>query len=255
MRMLAPVLACMAIAACAQVLGDDFEVTEPNGSASSSAVTTVAASSTGVGGASDCELGTTQGCESGQKCTLLDVQSFTVGCVAAGNKGPTELCAEDTECSVGLFCDPGTGVCESICTDPDTQSTCGFGWCINTMVMGYGLCTVGCSPVNPGMCGAPELTCAWWGFTTNNNSTFHCALPAQDGENNVEGDPCPLLQGIPILHSCAPGFVCGDDGTGSGVCRKWCSPPGQQAECAPGEMCIGAPVPLIQAGIEYGVCP
>src|SRR5262245_33867086 len=159
MRMLLPSMAL--VAACAQVLGDDFEVTEPNGSASASSVTTVA-SSTGAGGAMDCELGTTQGCESGEKCTLLDVQSFTVGCIAAGNKGPTELCAEDTECGIGLFCDPVTGVCESICTDPDSQSTCGFGWCINTMVMGYGLCTVGCSPVNPGMCGAPELTCAWW---------------------------------------------------------------------------------------------
>lgn len=254
MRMLAPVLACVALgAACAQVLGDDFEVTGPNASASSSTATTV--SSTGVGGSTDCTLGTSQGCPTGEKCTLLDLQALIVGCVTAGNKGPTELCADDTECDVGLYCDNVTGVCESICTDPNTQSTCGFGWCINTMVMGYGLCTVGCSPTNPAMCGAPELTCAWWGFITGNDSTFHCALPAENGGTNVEGDPCPLLEGIPILHSCAPGFACLDDGSGSGVCRKWCSPPGQQAQCAGGEMCSSFPVPVIQAEIEYGICP
>jgi hypothetical protein len=76
------------------------------------------------------------------------------------------------------------------------------------------------------------------------------------GETRFEGDVCPLLASVPILHSCAPGLACVDDGTGmnTGQCLKWCTPPGQVSQCTGGKSCFAFPSPIQQAGTEFGGC-
>jgi hypothetical protein len=253
--------------ACVQLLGDDFTIGEGGAGGTTSSSSSSMGGMGGVGplggggiggaegGSGPCQLGTSQGCPAGEKCTLRGTDNDVVTCIAAGNSGPATLCAADTECTVGTFCDPFTGICETICTEPGAQSVCGLGWCVGTGVPGYGLCTIGCDPTNIQGCPDSNLTCGWWGPTEGGESTFHCAInPDGIGVTKMVGEPCTLIGMIPVLHSCGPGKVCVDNQQGGGTCLGWCAPAGTPGGCPGQQQCVAFPLALIQDGIEYGAC-
>lgn len=235
-------------AACASILGDDFDVTggagangagagSTNGAAGSMTTSSGGGANVGggdIGGAGNCLLGTAQGCEMGFKCTVTDEQTGAVGCLPNGPRIAFSACDIDTQCVVGTYCDNATDVCKPICMD---SADCGGGGsCIaSANVPGLLLCTADCEPENATPCSQSD------GPTT-------CArtMNGLDCVKSSGGDFASPCFGD---SACGPGLLCEGDN-----CWDWCGI-NLPATCSGGDFCaVLNPAVFDSEGQQYGIC-
>ncbi len=258
--------------ACTSVLGDGFEVgggaTTGNTSSSTATGGEGGASSTGTGGSGltgsgaggattsttstnggnggggpgSCTVGTEKGCAAGKKCSVIDPVTGGLGCVDAGPYQAWTVCAIDTDCAVGLWCDLVDDVCRPICNASDCLN---LGNCLeaprkdspNGTVTGLKVCIANCEPDEAKPCNQINgpVTCA------RQAGNWSCAKTANGGA----GKSC-----VDDTH-CAPGLFC----TASNNCWEWCVK-GASGTCTmgTGSSCLSINPPQKRGNTEYGMC-
>lgn len=162
-------------------------------------------------------LGTQDECEPGQKCTVVDPASGTLGCLPAGAAPDFAVCTSNQQCGVASWCDEPTGVCRPIC--PDVALCTGtYGLAVGTVCAptqhggqtvlgGLKLCSAHCHPATGVPCrqDAGPVTCAFDDLLAD----WDCM---SSGGVEVDGDCAET-------RDCAAGLACGLDA----VCRPWCT--------------------------------
>jgi hypothetical protein len=208
----------------------------------------------GAGGDEDaCVLGELGSCGSGSKCSVVDPVSGEVACVTAGAIGPWATCNVDTDCVELTYCDSLTGVCKPLC---DSEDDCpGDGRCVQAHVSlgepitGLSLCTAGCQPLTGDPCAVASGDVACIAHNPGDDVTsLDCAASGGAPEDAV----CSAQTAASSRSDCDNGLMCVLAGNQQ-LCKRWCSSPGSQAECDPGETCSDAGVSHM--GTPYGVCP
>ncbi len=173
----------------------------------------------GSGGSQSCELYELGGCNSNEKCTIVNVDTGEIGCGLAGTKEIWERCNGDGDCVAGTWCDQLLHVCKPWCQN---ITECVFdggtfeGECITARrpdgsdIPGNpSHCVPNCDPISGAPCvTADSVTCIFIG-----GGSFDCA----HSENHTSGYNCTTSE------DCAAGLLC--TGSGIGTCRYWCTPP------------------------------
>lgn len=256
-------------AGCTALLGDDFEVvgdgsggavggTQPQGgggyaqggapsgstagsggTATGSGGTTtgsgVGGGAAGGGGAGGCTLGTTQGCTTGFKCSVVTPATGEIDCVPAGPRIAFQVCSLDTECVAGTWCDPITNVCKPICSGglscPD------LGDCYATAVPGLDICTADCAPDVATPC-------------VQSSGTTVCGR-TENGLDCMRSSGVQPFENCIADGTCTPGYFCD---TQASVCWEWCKV-GDPSNCVSGSACVSLdPQVYDNSNVEYGVC-
>jgi len=199
----------------------------------------------GEGGTGGCSLYEPGGCEPGQKCTVTDPATGTIGCGLAGLKNLWERCNDDTDCVAGTWCDLVLNVCKPWCqgmTDCSFDGGTYQGECVvarqanETIIPGNPKhCESNCEPISGAPCVTSDsVTCLFVG-----EGAFDCAR----SQNHTVGSACDDSQ------DCAAGLVCVGS---SPECRQWCTPPAffgcGLLDCTP------LNPQIFYAGNEYGAC-
>ena len=172
----------------------------------------------GVGGAGGAmggwQLGKVGACKAGEKCTITNLATGTVGCGKAGPKTVWHTCTEDVDCVDGTWCDVLYSVCKPICGGAGDCQFAMQGDCVPALdgkkaqIGKLKICTPNCDPKTAAPCDAMgHVTCIIRGTGTD------CAKSGDLGSTQ----PCKEQQ------DCAPGYVCIN---GSG-CALWCKTPGK----------------------------
>jgi hypothetical protein len=235
--------------ACVQILGDGYEIVEDEGQGGSASSSSGAGGSAmqgggsqgGSGGQGPCTPGDVGACGAGMKCSVLNVSTGEVGCVAAGPRSAFARCDADTNCVDGTWCDIPGKVCLPIC---QALSDCANGGqCIgpadaNMMpVMGVKVCLANCNLISGAPCDQSfgPVTC----------------LPPQPGS----ASSCWQSNGVAVGQSCTDPADCEVGAICAGTppsCLLWCTPLGQAPQCSAAQQC--ADVGVTANGMDYGVC-
>jgi hypothetical protein len=200
----------------------------------------------GGGGAGGCEIGGS-GCPAGQKCTVVDITSGTIGCGNAGPKMAWQACnVGDVDCVVGTWCDARSRVCKPLCK---SAAGCKFdnvqGECITALdtkgkVSNAQLmhCVPNCEPKEAKPCDVSgNVTCI------RTSDGFDCVKSGGKGG----GVKCASSS------ECAPGYVCVGSAANAS-CATWCRNPGSfGGDCGFG-FCIKFDPPIKYMNKEYGSC-
>jgi hypothetical protein len=186
------------------------------------------------------------GCDSGQKCDVINFATGRAICSTAGSAQPYTPCFNP-----GLDCVAGSAcvglVCKPYC---DTPADCPGAnrHCLpvlynngttSTPVPGMLTCTAGCDPINPGALCAPTLTCAFAQQSGPATDCFPAGTKTGIGECANNGSVC------------APGYLCVNN-AGSYDCLKWCRM--GMSDCQSPQTCGGLQSQPTFNGVEYGVC-
>jgi hypothetical protein len=213
------------------------------GSGGSANTTTTDFGGGGSGGAGPiCELGTSSGCLSTQKCSVVDPATGELGCVTAGSRPDWSKCMQNADCGLAAYCEGFTRVCKPICDGADDCVTHAEAQCVQAQqgsgdpVVGLTVCTAHCNPIQTPPCDGAHgaVTCG-----------YRAAVGALDcfASGNVGvGDSCTTDA------DCAPGLAC------TGECREWCQPPGWNNGCGVIEDCEARNPAVYYEGEQYGVC-
>jgi hypothetical protein len=195
------------------------------------------------------------GCSAGQSCVFSSVGG-TTECIAPGDAGVAQACAQDSDCAVGLSC--VYGACKQFCDVnaqcASTGSACFPGVrnvpaCGTTEpVLGDAYCTTPCDPVNPqATCGA-AVTCVIYPATPPYTD---CVGPTGAGVGPG---------GCSATTYCAPGYYCieytltlGSATQLEPTCEHFCRV-GFTADCAANEACIPFSPAVQLNGATYGSC-
>ena len=271
-RVLLLVAGASASAACSALLGYDESSSFPNVGGSAAAAGNTAggaggalgghggagatggtAGSAGAGGAlPECtHLGQQDTCGADRKCTIVDPNTGTLGCVASGSTPDFGACTSNEECATSSWCDDATGVCRPICQDAETcaQLLGGGSVCAPTTQGGHPVvgnlqvCTAHCNPTTNVPClGGPNVavSCAW----RSARNDWDCVLSGgkADGEACTDG------------WECSPGLLCAPDHT----CQPPCTAPlgccGSCVLCVCDSSCEPFSPQLFHDGQEIGAC-
>jgi hypothetical protein len=183
-------------------------------------------------------------CGAGKKCSVIDPATGATGCMGAGPRPAWASCLGDQNCVEGTYCTVD-GVCNPICSSAGDCTN--GGWCVDAyapdwvQVPGLTVCLADCQPLTGAPCDAAfgPVTCALWA----QEDEFTCYGSA----GSSEGAACD-----PQVTECGAGLVCVD--IEPRVCRRWCTPVGQAANCVGGQTCWGYGPPVVHDGTEYGYC-
>ena len=196
----------------------------------------------GAGGVGEavCQLGTANGCAEGEKCSVVGLIASDVGCVSAGAHPVNSVCADDTDCDVGLFCSPKLKTCRRLC---DTDADCGeHAFCKETGIAPDKVstkvftCSTACDLVTGAPCDDAFGPTKCKGGTACYGTGF---------DDKVAEEEC---SGSHI--SCGPGTVCLTPLAGPpGTCRAYCYV--DQPQCPPATSC--QPWKVVN-GTHYGWC-
>jgi hypothetical protein len=208
--------------ACGVILGDDFELAKEPCSPLQAGV-----------------------CGASKKCSVIDTTTGATGCVEAGPRPAWASCLGDANCVEGTYCS-GDWVCEPVCATGDTCPN--GGWCVAALdanwavIPGLNVCTANCQPITGAPCDQSygSVTCGLWGA---DQPEFTCYAAGGYGE----GTPCDGNQ-----INCGSGLQC--PGDAPFVCRRWCTPIGQQSNCPLNQLCSPLSNHPTEDGVEYGLC-
>lgn len=196
---------------------------------------------------SQCDTHPQCGCELGEKCDVVELDSGRAGCTPAGEAKPHQACSTlGAQCVAGSSC--LGGACKELCT---TSADCAGPnrECRQVEIFSAGqakkvpflyACTAGCDPVSPGLVCGTGVSCLFTGAGTD------CF--ASGGGTGPGG--CTPTTGL----ACAPGFTCIDTTAQNGEhsCLKWCRL--SASDCPSGSVCKELSSKPSLGGVEYGAC-
>jgi hypothetical protein len=203
-------------------------------------------SSTGTGGSGSktCQvLHDTQDCGAGARCTIVDENTGTLGCVPLASMplGKYDACTADTSCPAGTWCDQRTLVCDPFCA---TGDGCGSGQCVGASsgtksIPGVNVCTAHCDPESASPCGTGS-TCSY----DDKVLDFDCFTA---GAASVAGSCQSSLD-------CKKGLVCAVNAMQVGTCYPWCHAAGTFGDCTGTFFCNEFTPAFVYDGADYGYC-
>jgi len=194
----------------------------------------------------NCDPVSQQGCDPGQKCSVIPGTPARIGCVSdLGTIALRQSCTVATaavpdQCAPGLVCrGETTPVCQEFCDDSPSDTCSGAQACVfefdidGDFFVDYELCGASCDVL--------QQDCI----------AGHACYPSLGGEICAEegGGSTPVSEGgmCPFANSCEVGTGCFRLGAGADwLCFKICDPSGD--DCALDQICN--PV----AGESWGLC-
>jgi hypothetical protein len=196
---------------------------------------------------SDCDTHPQCGCEPGQKCDIIDVETGRVTCTPAGDAKPHQPCSTfGAQCLAGSSCQGGA--CKELCTvatdcigaNRECRQVESYASGQAKKVPNFYACTSGCDPVSPGLVCGTGVSCQFVGATTD--------CYASGGETGPGA--CTQTTGL----ACAPGFTCINttQQIGKYSCLKWCRL--TASDCPTGFVCKDLSSKPTLSGVEYGAC-
>ena len=197
-------------------------------------------SSTSSGGVTPCKaLHDTTDCQPGERCTVVDADQGTMGCIPLGPSpvSPGDACFDDTNCPAGTWCDGRTLVCSRFCNGASScASKCVAAESLTAVgVPGVTVCTAHCDPVDAFSCGN-DAACGY----DSSAGDFDCF---QSG-GKLGGEACSAGA------DCAPTYVC----AGS-LCQTWCHPTeASSSDCFGGFCSSFSNLAPMYGGDTYGYC-